>query len=511
MNNIIISKENNFKEETINSYPVGINNIMLETDTNTNTKTNSDLKKNNINSIKPMLSGGVNKVSIPNGKKVKIRPVLAKKSLSNTFGMISNNKKKSPNSGGDGSVGESMSGIDEISDSSGNSYKSETDDILSNNSNNSMSIKYKNNDDDDDDDNDNSTIGSKSRKNKTNSTHEEDEWDGGNGGGGGGGDDGDGDDDDEDDEDEDDEDDNESDNSSVSVKKKQKTYEEIQQEKQKLLFNLERLQKQGYPPSKKYSMASSFDDMQFEHDRLKKQRDVEKSIKFSRKILMACISGVEFLNNKFDPFDVRLDGWSENIMENVTDYDEVFEELHEKYGESVKMAPELKLLGLVCGSAFMFHLTNSLFKSASPNLSDILKQNPDIMKNISEAAAKNVNNTIDKEFGQDDILSNLMKGGINSKASQSQQQPQQQPQQQRFPVGPSGPSRPSTQQGPKLQQTKMNGPTGIDDLLDELNGGGNSNIMKDNMSVSSSESVTIKSSAKRTKNSKKGGIQLDLR
>ena len=68
--------------------------------------------------------------------------------------------------------------------------------------------------------------------------------------------------------------------SEVTEKPKQKTYEEVQQEKQKLLFNLERLQKQGYPPSKKYSMASSFEDMQFEHDRLKKQRDVEKSIKF---------------------------------------------------------------------------------------------------------------------------------------------------------------------------------------------------------------------------------------
>ena len=45
-------------------------------------------------------------------------------------------------------------------------------------------------------------------------------------------------------------------------------------------------------------MASSFEDMQFEYDRLKKQRDVEKSIKFSRKMLMAFTSGIEFLNNR---------------------------------------------------------------------------------------------------------------------------------------------------------------------------------------------------------------------
>jgi hypothetical protein len=262
------------------------------------------------------------------------------------------------------------------------------------------------------------------------------------------------------------------------------SYEEIQQEKQKLLFGLDRLQKQGYPPSKKYSMASGYEDMQFEHERLKKQRDVEKSIKFSRKILMAFVSGAEFLNNRFDPCDVKLDGWSENVMENVNDYDEVFEELHEKYGESIKMAPELRLIAMVGGSAFMYHLTNSLFKSASPKLSDILKQNPDIMKNISEAAVKNMSNTVDQQFGQDDIIGNLMKNGMNMKMNQQRNQ-----------------SGPSPFMGNRPQQ-KMSGPVGIDELLSELN---------DNDSVSSKESVTIKSSGKRNmKTNKKGGIELDL-
>ena len=40
---------------------------------------------------------------------------------------------------------------------------------------------------------------------------------------------------------------------------------------------------------------------------------------------------LEFLNNKFDPFDIKLDGWSESVNESINDYDEVFEELAEKY------------------------------------------------------------------------------------------------------------------------------------------------------------------------------------
>jgi hypothetical protein len=448
MESIVINKESDFKNETISSMPIGINNIMF----NTNDK-NFDLKKDDINNIKPMLSNNSNTIVIPDGKKVKIKPMIGKKVPVSTFSAMANPKKN---------IGVSSS--DEESISSQSSLNSESDDILSNNSKSSLNSDNRqnyqnmnvNNDDDDEEysDDDYSSIESNRNKNKQQYSQQSSY------------------------------DDDDDDDGSTVEPKKQKSYEEIQREKQQLLFNLERLQKQGYPPSKKYTMASSYEDMQFEHERLKKQRDVEKSIKFSRKILMAFVSGAEFLNNRFDPCDVKLDGWSENVMENVSDYDEVFEELHEKYGESVKMAPELRLIAMVGGSAFMYHLTNSLFKSASPKLSDILKQNPDIMKNISEAAVKNMSNTVDQQFGQDDIIGNLMKNGMNMKMNQQRNQ-----------------SGPSPFMGNRPQQ-KMNGPVGIDELLSELN---------DNDSVSSKESVTIKSSGKRNiKTNKKGGIQLDL-
>ena len=435
-NNILIHKENDFSSRDISSIPLG-NNIIIN---NNNEK--FDLKKEGINNnIRPMLSGSAT-INIPEGKKIKIKPSLGKKVPLNTFSSLANNKRSN----------QTVTTEDSSDEDSG------TNEILSSNSNNS-NFDYTSNTNNEDDNN----YKSKSKRQSSNNEEEDDDDD----------------DDDEDGETNDEDMTNDSSSTVSTEQPKQKTYEEIQQEKQKLLFNLERLQKQGYPPSKKYSMASSYDDLNFEYERLKKQRDVEKSIKFSRKILMAFTSGVEFLNNKFDPFDVKLDGWSENMMENVNDYDEVFEELHEKYGDSVKMAPELKLLSMVAGSGFMFHLTNSLFKSASPKLSDILKQNPDIARNISEAAAKNMNNTINQEFGNDDMIGNLMKQGINNRASNFKQS------------------------GPSMPQKKMSGPTDIDDLLDELNA-------DDNASVSSNESLNLRSSLKKSKNKKKGGFQLDL-
>ena len=80
-------------------------------------------------------------------------------------------------------------------------------------------------------------------------------------------------------------------------------------------------------------MSSNYEEMKQEFERLKNQRDMDQSVKFQRKMLMAFVTGVEFLNNKFDPFSVKLDGWSESMNEGINDYDEVFEELHEKYKE----------------------------------------------------------------------------------------------------------------------------------------------------------------------------------
>ena len=68
-----------------------------------------------------------------------------------------------------------------------------------------------------------------------------------------------------------------------------------------------------------------------EYERIKKKREVENSVKFSRKMLMVYVTGIEFLNGRFDPFDIKLDGWSESVHENINDYDDIFEELYEKY------------------------------------------------------------------------------------------------------------------------------------------------------------------------------------
>ena len=164
-----------------------------------------------------------------------------------------------------------------------------------------------------------------------------------------------------------------------------KGYSSIDEGKSDLINKLGRLEKKGFAVNKRLNAYSNVEDLRTEVKRITYSIDVEQSIRFSRRMLVACVTGLEFLNKRYNPFEIQLEGWSESVMENVDDYDGVFEELYVKYRSKVSVAPEVKLIMMLGGSAMMFHLTNSMFKSALPNMNDVLKQNPDLVKNMMAA------------------------------------------------------------------------------------------------------------------------------
>lgn len=161
-------------------------------------------------------------------------------------------------------------------------------------------------------------------------------------------------------------------------------------EKRELLYQMDRLQSKGYKLPFHFDMDSNLEEMRNEYNKLIKEKEVDASIRFQRKMLIAFVTGTEYLNTRYDPFAIRLEGWSEQVHENINDYDEIFEELHEKYKSTgKKMSPELRLFISLSGSAFMFHLTSRMFKeNPLPDVENVLKSNPDLMKQFQSAAAK---------------------------------------------------------------------------------------------------------------------------
>lgn len=188
------------------------------------------------------------------------------------------------------------------------------------------------------------------------------------------------------------------------------SFEDMQKAKFDLLCKFERLRAKGVRIPQTFSMSSDYDEMKYEYDRLVHQRKMDNSVKMQRRMLMSFVTGVEYLNNKFDPFDLQLDDWSENVHENIDEYDDIFEDLYEKYKDSADMAPELRLLFALSGSAFMYHLQHTMFKSALPGglSKEVFKQNPDLARQFQEAT---MNTMGQQNPGFAGFMGNFMGGG----------------------------------------------------------------------------------------------------
>lgn len=201
-------------------------------------------------------------------------------------------------------------------------------------------------------------------------------------------------------------------------------YTSIDDEKADLLNKLTRLEKKGFTINKRLNAYSDISEIRTEYKRITYSIEAEQSIKFSRRMLIACVTGVEFLNKRYNPFDIMLEGWSESVMENVDDYDGVFEELYVKYRAKMHVAPEIKLIMMLGGSGMMFHLTHSMFKAAMPNLNEVMKQNPDLVQNMMQAV-KNTQqpaNGVREDTSQRPMASPVMRGGGDGTSSRREMQ-----------------------------------------------------------------------------------------
>ena len=258
------------------------------------------------------------------------------------------------------------------------------------------------------------------------------------------------------------------------------SHEDLLKEKFEILRKLETLESKGATLSKKYNMDSDLDEMKGEYEFLINEKEKKNSIKFQGKVLTTLITGLEFLNNKFDPFDVKLDGWSEQINENLEDFDEIFSELHEKYKSKAKMAPEIKLLFQLASSGIMIHMTNTMFKSALPGMDDIMRQNPDLMNHFTKAAMSSMEQSTPG-------LSNFM-NDFGMSHGRETNQPTSQP--QSVPPPRSQPPPPQREMPQQRMRNEMKGPGNIDNILSNLGGSKNTtNITLDKDSTISIEDL----------------------
>ena len=164
----------------------------------------------------------------------------------------------------------------------------------------------------------------------------------------------------------------------------------VLREKYDLLRKFERLGKMGVPMRKRFTIDSPIDEMKLELEFIKREKSMDSTIKQFSEWFVTGMSAAEW-GSKNVPmvkaFGLQLDGLSEAAQMNVVDLEDDFEELYDLYGENMKMHPLVRIPLRVCMMVYMVHLTNQMAQKAPiPNIQDIMRQNPDIARQLAGAA-----------------------------------------------------------------------------------------------------------------------------
>ena len=180
--------------------------------------------------------------------------------------------------------------------------------------------------------------------------------------------------------------------------------------KLELLRIFNELKIQGYTFSTNYNMNSSISEMELEFEVLKSMKTKRNALKLSQGFLINAVQALEFLNTQYDPLGMDLVGFSEIVSLGVDDYNDVLEELYEKYKTyGRKVEPEIKLVLMISASATSFHASKQLLNKI-PGMQDQLKKNPSFINKLGKELVRDkINDNQEEEF-------NLMeKNNMNSR------------------------------------------------------------------------------------------------
>lgn len=183
---------------------------------------------------------------------------------------------------------------------------------------------------------------------------------------------------------------------SKTVPKKRETKEEYRIRQRDNLAKLEELvEKYGVELSRDFFIDDDPDVMEEEYLKHKNKRAKDNQVRFYRRLLLNIICGVEFLNDKYNPFEFKLKDWSKQISSEMDEYTEILEEIYDKYkGTGSGMAPEIRLIVLLIMSGVTYHISQAMFSNGG--LEHILQNNPSFLNKAVMSMARGGMNMLNK-------------------------------------------------------------------------------------------------------------------
>ena len=138
------------------------------------------------------------------------------------------------------------------------------------------------------------------------------------------------------------------------------TEEERKQQVIKLLADLDDLEGRGYAMPKRFNHTSDPDEMEYVRSMGTEFLRRKSGVKISKNILTGVIGVLEMVNSSYDPLGIKLDGFGDNVNENINDYEDVLWRLWQRYGQSFgDNHPLIELFMMLGMAGFQTHMMNS--------------------------------------------------------------------------------------------------------------------------------------------------------
>ena len=165
---------------------------------------------------------------------------------------------------------------------------------------------------------------------------------------------------------------------------------EKRRKKRMMIKKLEEWYEKGFVKNiSHYNIDSPYEEIEDEYESALDDKRLKDGIKLQGWWFMTFVNSIEYANASFNPFDINLDGWGEQVSEDIDSYEELFSELHDKYKGS-KLSPELSLLLRLGFSAAIVNFTNKALSTATPGFNDVIKQSPELMKMFTNATVSSM-------------------------------------------------------------------------------------------------------------------------
>jgi hypothetical protein len=138
-----------------------------------------------------------------------------------------------------------------------------------------------------------------------------------------------------------------------------------------------------------FNNDTSYEEVEDEYESALEDKKKKESKKLYSWWFLTAVNTIEYANAALNPFDVNLDGWGEQVSDDIDSYDEIFGELYEKY-KGGKLSPEIAIMLRLGFSAAVVSFTNKALSTSTPGFNDVIRQSPELMKMFTNATVNSM-------------------------------------------------------------------------------------------------------------------------